>query len=182
MYKLHGLKGTQRIVFEDLARLLLSGEQVSVMRLADESGYTCNAVHSALKQLKNAGLIEMCCSTNGARAEYKITGGDVLTLQDLLRALINAMTMGTDERVKRLTMAHVAQSNYALGKRLKRLAAEIGGDFEANVVEFLSAHEVLKFQKVWPLDEANEIHAKIQAMITIAEEILDDGHESDAVV
>ncbi len=125
MYHSHGLKGAQRIIYEDLCRLLARSEPISISRLADESGYTIKTVQATLLDLREQGLIEIRHGRRGARAEYRLKGEGMIDIKGLIKAMVNAIMMSSDERSRRLTMAYVAKQIYNKNQVLERLAARV---------------------------------------------------------
>jgi hypothetical protein len=61
-----GLKGSQRIIFEELARVLEEGEQLSVMTLSFRTNYNTKTVWQALVDLRESGLIDVEQEARGA--------------------------------------------------------------------------------------------------------------------
>ncbi len=180
MYPYHGLKGSDRIVFDDICRLLASGEPVSIARLADASGYSESTIKRAVKRLRTCGMIEVH-HQRGMNAEYRIRG-DNMDLTGLFKAIINAITMSSDERARRLAMAYIAKQCYNDGRTLRRLAGQVGGEVEANALRFLEQNHILDRYRVWPLDEANELHAELERRIARVKLILENGHDPDGAV
>lgn len=180
MYAYHGLKGSHRIIFEDLCRLIDNGDRISIRRLADESGYSAKTVWRSLIRLHEQGLVEIIHPYRGARAEYRIVGGEMIDLKGLLRAFINVMTMSPDTRAERWMMVYIAKQNYNNGCILKRLAEDIGGDFEMEACQFLDQHKVLDVQQIWPLDEAKEVYDRLESLIIEAQSIIEDEYDFDA--
>jgi DNA-binding transcriptional regulator YhcF (GntR family) len=175
MYQHHGLKGSSRIVFEDLCRLLARGEQPSVTRLADESGYCRETVRVALCELRDQGLVEIRqANGRGSRAEYRITEGDMIDIRGMLCALVNAVTMSKEQRARRMVSAIVSTQVYGSGNVLADLAGQIGGPFEAEVADFIDAHGILERHRVWDLVDANELQAELERRIDEAHQILEN--------
>jgi len=67
-----GLKGAQRIVFDELREMLDQGEPVSIMRLAERSSYHPVTVSRALACLESFGLVHIHRTRPGRRSEYAI--------------------------------------------------------------------------------------------------------------
>lgn len=173
MYQIHGLTGSTRIIFEDLCRLLAGGEQVSINRLSDESGYSRTTVIRAVSDLRRLNLISVEQEKNGTRAEYTILEEDgMFRVGDVVRAFINIFTMTTDERTKRMLSAIASKGCYDDAHKLQRLAGKIGGHFERDVEQFLEANGALKVMTVWELDEAYQVREQIQKRIEQARERL----------
>ena len=173
MYQFHGLVGSYRIVFEDMCQLLSVDEPVSIEKLADKSGYSRRTVIRAIKHLRKAGMIETKHETNGKRAEYIVLKENgMFNPSDVLKALFNAVTMPNDERSKRLMIAVASKNCYDAGRKLKRLASKVGGDFEKNVHQWLDDNGVLNVMQVWELETAYLMHDQIQDLIAQAEEKL----------
>ncbi len=174
MYKVHGLTGSYRIVFEDLCQLLSVGEPVSISRLADKSGYSRSTVIRAMRYLRQIKLVDVEQDTNGLRAEYRILEEEdsMFNLNNMVKALLNAVTMSSDERARRLTVAMASKSCYDDGCKLHRLAHKVGGEFETKVKNWLDENSVLKVSTVWELEEAYLMREQIQDLIVQAREIL----------
>jgi predicted transcriptional regulator len=68
-----GLKGAQRIVFDELRGLLDADEDISVMILANRTNYHHVTVCKTLQDLREMGLVEMRQPKRGAPADYSIT-------------------------------------------------------------------------------------------------------------
>jgi len=68
-----GLKGSQRIVFEEVQRLLDMGEKVSVMKVSLLTNYHYMTVWRAFRGLRRLGLLNMTQTKRGAPAQYAIT-------------------------------------------------------------------------------------------------------------
>jgi hypothetical protein len=66
------LKGAQRIVFEELERMLAARQAASIFSISERTGYCTYTVCKALQQLRTLGLIEMDQPRIGMRAEYRI--------------------------------------------------------------------------------------------------------------
>jgi len=67
-----GLKGSQRIVFEEVARLLEMEEDVSVMKVSVLTNYHYVTVWRTLCNLRQLGLLKLKQPKRGAPAEYSI--------------------------------------------------------------------------------------------------------------
>ncbi len=174
MYQSHGLKGAQRIIYEDLCRLLARSEPVSISRLADESGYTEKTVQATLLDLRKQGLIEIRHAKRGARAEYCLKGDEMIDIKGLIRAMVNAITMSSDERSRRLAIAYVSKQVYNKGQVLKRLATRVVvADFKALASTYLDQNYILDTFRVWPLEEADQLLADINDWIGIAEALIE---------
>ena len=175
MYHFHGLTGSNRIVFEDLCQLLSIGVPVSITVLADKSGYSRSTIIRAMRHLRQANFVDVRHETNGKRAEYIILEEDgMINLGDMVRSLLNAVTMSSDERAKRLMMAVVSKGCYDDGHKLQRLARKIGGEFETSVQKWMEETGVLKVMTVWDLEEANLMRQQIKDLIAQAEEKLSE--------
>jgi len=72
MELLRWLKGSQRIVYEELQKMLESGEQPSISRLADRVPYCERTVRYALADLRDLGIVSMRQPGPGYPAEYQI--------------------------------------------------------------------------------------------------------------
>lgn len=68
-----GLKGSQRIVFEEVQRLLEMGERVSVMKISMLTNYHYVTVWRTLCTLRQLGLVNVEQRKRGAPAQYAIT-------------------------------------------------------------------------------------------------------------
>ena len=68
-----GLKGSQRIVFEEVQRLLEMGEKVSVMKVSLLTNYHYVTVWRSLCDLRRLGLLNVDQPKRGASAQYAIT-------------------------------------------------------------------------------------------------------------
>ena len=68
-----GLKGSQRIVFEEVQRLLEMGEKVSVMKISLLTNYHYVTAWRALCDLRRLGLLVVDQAKRGAPAQYAIT-------------------------------------------------------------------------------------------------------------
>jgi biotin operon repressor len=171
MYEYHGLKGADRIVLEDLCRLLVAGETVSVSRLADESGYSDFAVKGALKRLREVGYIEMD-HRNGCRAEYRVEE-DIL--DTIIRSIVNMVRMDEDERARRMMSALVSNNVYSKGRRLRRLIRKLPQDsyMRQSVETYLKDHNVLEISRVWDLDQANDMRDHLEDMTLAVREVLE---------
>jgi DNA-binding transcriptional regulator YhcF (GntR family) len=71
-----GLKGSQRIVFEELQRILAEGKRPSIMNLSMRTNYHNFTVWRALSDLRESGLIEVEQEARGAPATYSIKQKD----------------------------------------------------------------------------------------------------------
>jgi hypothetical protein len=67
-----GLKGSQRIVFEEVQRLLEMEEKVSVMKVSFLTNYHYVTVWRALCELREIGLLNVEQPKRGTSAEYSI--------------------------------------------------------------------------------------------------------------
>jgi DNA-binding transcriptional regulator PaaX len=171
MYEYHGLKGADRIVLEDLCRLLAAGETVSITRLADESGYSDFAIKKALKRLREYGYIEMEHS-NGCRAEYRVEE-DIL--DTIIRSIINMVRMDEDERARRMMNALVSNNVYGKGRKLRKLARKLRPDSEIrqSVEAYLENNRILEVAQVWDLAEANAIREHLEKLTLVVREVLE---------
>lgn len=70
-----GLKGSQRIVFEELRRLLDDNAKVSQAILADRTNYHPVTVARALSKLQEYGIVTVKQTRPGCRSEYCIGEG-----------------------------------------------------------------------------------------------------------
>ena len=68
-----GLKGSQRIIFEEVQQLLKMGEKVSVMKVSLLTNYHYVTVWRAFRALRCLGLLAMDQAKRGAPAQYAIT-------------------------------------------------------------------------------------------------------------
>jgi hypothetical protein len=68
-----GLKGSQRIVLDELNQILQRGGDASVMKLSVLTNYHYYTVWRALRDLREIGLIAIAHPKNGAPAQYSIT-------------------------------------------------------------------------------------------------------------
>jgi DNA-binding MarR family transcriptional regulator len=66
------LKGSQRIVFDELRLMLDHGEPISIMRLANRSLYHPITVSRALSQLESCGLVYIRRAGKGRRCQYAV--------------------------------------------------------------------------------------------------------------
>ena len=69
---IHFLRGSQRIVLQDLGEMLAEGEQPSISTLADRTMYDESTVARALRDLRSAHIVSMEQPCRGARARYEI--------------------------------------------------------------------------------------------------------------
>jgi len=67
-----GLKGSQRLIFEEVQRLLEMGQRVSVMKLSLLTNYHYVTVWRALCELREIGLLNVDQAKRGAPATYSI--------------------------------------------------------------------------------------------------------------
>lgn len=67
-----GLKGAQRIVFEELKAMLQAGEPVSIMRLSERSMYHPYTVHTTLRNLASWGMVKITPTRPGCRHQYAL--------------------------------------------------------------------------------------------------------------
>jgi len=170
MYNHHGLKGAPRIIYEDMARLLLTGQPVTMTCLASETGYSIRTVFNAVDELRERGLVQQ--RINGNQAEYMLCSGSIWRMEELMKSLVQALAratqMSTDERSRRLAMAFAADRIFSKGKELKKLARQLPDGFGDEALAFIRDNEVIKLTKVWPLDEANEIEGQLDEYLRIA--------------
>jgi biotin operon repressor len=66
------LKGAQRIVYEEIARMLANNNNPSITSLAEQTGYSEPTVWKSLAKLRKEGLIEMYQPKKGMPAQYRI--------------------------------------------------------------------------------------------------------------
>jgi DNA-binding transcriptional ArsR family regulator len=171
MYQINGLKGAPRIVLTDIMRLLAAGDDVSVDRLCDTTGYARTTVIRALAYLREQGLLEMDYE-NGKRANYQIVEEGAVKLSDILRATINLVALDGPEWFERMQMALVAHQIYNDAKHLRKLSRQVGGRFAQRCGDWLSQNRVLSLTQVWELDEAYEIRDRVRDLIDQAEELV----------
>jgi DNA-binding transcriptional regulator GbsR (MarR family) len=168
MYNHHGLKGAPRIVYEDLARLLLTGQPVTISRLTDETGYTRKTISNAIGELIERGLIDQT-HENGHGAGYALCSGTIWRVEELMRALVQALAkaaqMSPEERSARLAMAFAADRIYSKAQRLKKLAHQSEDGFQDKAMTFIEENEALKLMKVWPLEEASAIEDRLEELL-----------------
>jgi predicted transcriptional regulator len=67
-----GLKGAQRIVFDELVRTIENHEQPSISFLAQRTLYTEQTVRCALVKLHDMGIIRYQSYGRGKRAIYEV--------------------------------------------------------------------------------------------------------------
>lgn len=67
-----GLKGSQRLIFEEVQRLLELDQQPSVMKLSMLTNYHYVTVWRALCDLREIGLLNVDQAKRGAPATYSI--------------------------------------------------------------------------------------------------------------
>ncbi len=72
---LTGLKGAQRIVFEELRAMLMANEPVSIMRLSARSMYHPYTVSMALRSLQEWGMVRVTPTRPGCRNHYTLEDG-----------------------------------------------------------------------------------------------------------
>lgn len=168
MYNHHGLKGAARIVYEDLARLLLIGQPVTIKRLTEETGYTRKTISNAISELIDRGLIDQT-HENGRGAGYALCSGTIWGVEELMKGLVQALAraaqMSPEERSARLAMAFAADRIYSKSQRLKKLARQSEDGFQERAMTFIKDNETLKLMKVWSLEEANEIESRLEELI-----------------
>jgi len=68
-----GLKGSQRIIYEEVQRLLEMGAKVSVMKVSLLTNYHYTTVWRTLCDLRSLGLLVMDQPKSGAPAQYALT-------------------------------------------------------------------------------------------------------------
>ena len=68
-----GLKGSQRIVFEEVQKLLEMGERISVMKVSLLTNYHYVTVWRTFCSLRQIGLLDVYQPERGAPAQYAIT-------------------------------------------------------------------------------------------------------------
>ena len=66
------LKGSTRIIYEELMDMVLKKQQASVMALAERTAYSSVTVCNALQKLKAMGMIRMYQKKRGCAARYEI--------------------------------------------------------------------------------------------------------------
>jgi DNA-binding transcriptional regulator GbsR (MarR family) len=171
MYNHHGLKGAPRIVYEDMARLLITGEPVTMTDLASETGYSRRTVIMAVDELIQRGLVHQM-HQNGGRAEYALCSGTIWRVEELMNALVQALAkavqMSPEERSARLAMAFAADRIFSKGKELKKLIRQSPDGFGEEALAFIKENEVTKLTKVWPLERATEIEEHLDEYLRIA--------------
>jgi len=168
VYQQLGLRGARRIVFEDMCRLLSTGDNVSVSRLAAVTGYDHSTVHRVLKSLRRDGIVEMTHRANGASAQYRIAEEHtnmMIDFRGLMSALFNVLTASSEERARRMMMAWIAKRIYDRGKLLKQMAAQSGNELAASINIFLESNNVLDVYQVWELETANHLLGEINDYI-----------------
>lgn len=168
MYNHHGLKGAPRIVYEDMARLLVTGSPVTVRHLASETGYSKRTVRRSVDELIERGFVHQI-HENGCRAEYALCSGTIWRIEELMRALVQALAkaaqMSPEERSARLAMAFAADRIYSKAQRLKKLAYQSEDGFRDEAMSFIEETEALKLMKVWPLEEADQIEDRLEELL-----------------
>jgi DNA-binding transcriptional regulator GbsR (MarR family) len=171
MYNHHGLKGAPRIVYEDMARLILNGRPVTTTELASETGYSAVTVSRAVNELIQCGLVHQM-HQNGGRAEYALCSGTIWKMEELMISLVQALAkatqMSAEERSRRLAMAFAADRIFSKGKELKKLIRQSPDGFGEEALEYIQEHEVTKLTKVWPLERATEIEEQLDEYLRIA--------------
>lgn len=70
------LKGSNRIVLQELHEMIADDQSPSISSLADRSAYTERTVQRALGRLREQGIIEMAQVCRGAGAIYTICDED----------------------------------------------------------------------------------------------------------
>lgn len=78
-----GLKGSQRIIFEELRRLLAADKPVSQSILADRTNYHPVTVARALSKLQEYGIVTVKRTRPGCRSEYCIGEGERCLMQSV---------------------------------------------------------------------------------------------------
>ncbi len=66
------LKGAQRIVYEEIRRMLSNNNNPSITSLAEQTGYSEPTVWKSLAYLRKIGVIEMYQPKKGMPAKYRI--------------------------------------------------------------------------------------------------------------
>lgn len=67
-----GLKGAQKIVFDELAKMISAREKPSISCLAQRTLYTEQTVRCALVKLHDMGIIRYQSYGRGKRAVYEV--------------------------------------------------------------------------------------------------------------
>jgi DNA-binding transcriptional regulator GbsR (MarR family) len=168
MYNHHGLKGAPRIIYEDMARLILNGRPVTTTELASETGYSRMTVIRAVDELIQRGLVHQM-HQNGCRAEYALCSGTIWKVEELMMSLVQALAratqMSAEERSRRLAMAFAADRIFSKGKELKKLIRQSPDGFGEEALAFIKENEVTKLTKIWPLEEASAIEDRLDELL-----------------
>jgi Mn-dependent DtxR family transcriptional regulator len=67
-----GLTGSQRIILEEIGRLIDEDQSVSLMKLSLLTNYHLRTVQRSVCRLRQLGLVTMVQPRHGARADYRI--------------------------------------------------------------------------------------------------------------
>lgn len=161
MYDHHGLTNSNRIVYQEICRLLAEGRPVSYTALADATGYCRQTIANAVRELKAEGYITLQRTETGWK--YIVRRDDEIVV-GIAKSLLNILTMSSGERWERIMMALAAKRIYDDAQKLKRAARRAGGQLQDRVEAFLAETGADRLSSVWPLDEAAEIRAQIDAL------------------
>jgi phage-related protein len=168
MYDHWGIKGAQRIVLEELVRLKAEGRRVSIVALADATGYSHKTTWRVVRELCEQGLIEVDHPYNGGRATYTIKGGSM----SILSSIVHLFTMSGSERAARFAAALASNALYEDARLLRRMARRLGGEFQEQAEVFIEENGLLEIAKVWhDTDDLQRLGHQIAELLTMGEEM-----------
>jgi DNA-binding MarR family transcriptional regulator len=163
MYDIHGLKNSQRVIYNEICRLLAEGKAATYTALQDATGYSRPTVWRAISALEGCGYIERVGDSIVVQEQEEI-------VISIFKSLINMAIMNSNERWERLIIALSAKRIYDSAKRLNKLARKSDNGTQERVERFMKRTGADRLTKVWPLDEAAQIQEQIDELLTELEQ------------